>query len=158
MEFGKKGSGPGEFDGPHALAFDSHGRLLVGDRTNNRIQIFNQKGKFIHELKQYGRPSGIFIAAGDILYVTDSESQSERAGQYGYDPGVQRGIRVGALKDGKITALSPDSAPKGGTSISEGVAVDHDGNELWRGSGAARFEEVRQKLKEQGTDGSIQHS
>jgi sugar lactone lactonase YvrE len=128
MEFGKKGTGPGEFDGPHALAFDSKGRLFVGDRTNNRVQIFDQKGKYISELHQYGRPSGIFITPGDVLYVTDSESQSERSGAYGYDPGVHRGIRAGSLKDGKITAFIPDPDPKGGTSISEGVAVDRDGN------------------------------
>jgi sugar lactone lactonase YvrE len=127
MEFGKKGSGPGEFDGPHALAFDSRGRLFVGDRTNNRVQVFDQKGKFILEWKQFGRPSGIFIA-GDTLYVTDSESQSEKAGAYGYDPGVHRGIRVGGIKDGKVTAFIPDPDPKGGTSISEGVAADRDGN------------------------------
>ncbi len=40
--WGKKGSGPGELDIPHALAMDSRGRLFVGDRQNNRIQIFDQ--------------------------------------------------------------------------------------------------------------------
>ena len=44
--WGKKGSGPGEFDIPHAIAMDSQGRLFVGDRQNNRIQIFDQDGKF----------------------------------------------------------------------------------------------------------------
>src|SRR6185295_5960093 len=39
-EWGKLGTGPGEFDQPHALAMDSQGRLFVGDRNNNRIQIF----------------------------------------------------------------------------------------------------------------------
>jgi sugar lactone lactonase YvrE len=43
--WGKKGSSPGEFDIPHALAMDSRGRLFVGDRQNNRIQIFDQDGK-----------------------------------------------------------------------------------------------------------------
>jgi hypothetical protein len=127
MEFGKKGTGPGEFDGPHALGFDAQGRLFVGDRTNNRIQVFDQQGKFILEWKQFGRPSGLYIA-GDLLYVTDSESQSERAGAYGYDPGVHRGIRVGSIKNGKVTAFIPDPEPKGGSSISEGVAVDRQGN------------------------------
>jgi len=40
-EFGRLGSGPGEFMGPHALAFDSQGRLFVADRSNNRVQIFD---------------------------------------------------------------------------------------------------------------------
>ena len=39
------------------------GRLFVGDRENNRIQIFDQDGKFLDEWTQFGRPSGIFIDA-----------------------------------------------------------------------------------------------
>src|SRR5688572_21131176 len=46
---GKKGTGPVEFDQPHALAMDSRGRLFVGDRSNNRIQILDQEGNFIAE-------------------------------------------------------------------------------------------------------------
>ena len=41
--FGKKGSGKGEFDQPHALAYDSKGRLFVGDRGNNRILIYDDR-------------------------------------------------------------------------------------------------------------------
>src|SRR5262245_52992750 len=41
-ETGKRGNAPGEFIQPHALAFDSKGRLFVADRSNNRIQIFDQ--------------------------------------------------------------------------------------------------------------------
>ena len=48
--WGKKGAAPGEFDTPHALAMDSRGRLFVGDRNNNRIQIFDQDGKYIDQM------------------------------------------------------------------------------------------------------------
>ena len=41
-EWGKQGSNPGEFKGPHALAFDSQGRLFVADRSNNRVQVFDK--------------------------------------------------------------------------------------------------------------------
>jgi sugar lactone lactonase YvrE len=73
---GKKGPGPGEFDQPHALAFDSKGRLVVGDRGNNRIQILDQDGKFISETAEFGRPSGLWLDKNDVLYVADSESGS----------------------------------------------------------------------------------
>ncbi len=125
MQFGKKGSGPGELDLPHALAFDSRGRLFVADRSNNRVQIFDQNGKFIAAWKQFGRPSGLFISR-DILYVSDSESQPEDG--YGHDPGVRRGIRIGNISDGKVTAFIPDPAPTGITSMAEGVAADRNGN------------------------------
>jgi sugar lactone lactonase YvrE len=131
--WGKLGTAPGEFNGPHALAFDSKGRLFVGDRSNNRIQIFDQNGKFIAAWKQFGRPSGIFIDKDDIMYVADSESTDNpnQPGQnpgYGFNPGCKRGIRIGSVIDGKVTAFIPDSDPKGASSAAEGVAVDHDGN------------------------------
>ena len=85
--WGKKGTRPGEFDCVHTLAFDSRGRLFVGDRQNNRIQIFDQEGNFIAEWKQFGRPSGIYIDMDDIMYVADSESRDGEEG-YGYNPGV----------------------------------------------------------------------
>src|SRR5258706_209180 len=45
-EFGKKGTGPGEFNVAHAIALDAQGRIFVSDRENKRIQIFDQSGKF----------------------------------------------------------------------------------------------------------------
>src|SRR5262249_45902391 len=101
-EWGKLGKEPGEFDVPHTLAFDSRGRLLVGDRANNRIQIFDQDGKFLDQWKQFGRPSGIYIDQNDVIYVTDSESNTAR------NPGWKRGLRIGSAKDGKVTAFIPD--------------------------------------------------
>jgi len=125
-EWGKLGSAPGEFSGPHALAFDSKGRLFVADRSNNRIQIFTQDGKYITEWKQFGRPSAIFIDKDDSMYVADSESTDQPG--YGYNPGCKRGIRIGSAKTGKVTAFIPDPDPKGPSSAAEGVAADHNGN------------------------------
>ena len=45
--WGRKGGEPGEFRTPHALCLDSRERLLVADRENFRVQIFNSDGKFI---------------------------------------------------------------------------------------------------------------
>jgi len=126
--WGKKGTGPGEFDTPHGLAFDSRGRLFVADRANNRLQIFDQDGKFLAEWKQFSRLSGIYIDKNDVLYGTDSESNARR------HAGWKRGIRIGSAKDGKVTAFipdpepNPDSGPGAGTSAAEGVAVDAQGN------------------------------
>ena len=64
-EWGRKGSGPGEISEPHTIAMDSRGRLFVGDRENNRIQIFDQAGTFLEEWRQFGRPSGITITRDD---------------------------------------------------------------------------------------------
>jgi DNA-binding beta-propeller fold protein YncE len=117
--WGKKGPGPGEFDTPHNLAFDSRGRLFVADRGNSRIQIFDQEGTFLYEWKQFGRPSGIYIDKNDMLYAADSESDEKR------NPGWKRGIRIGSAKDGKVEAFILDADPNGSQ---EGVAADAKGN------------------------------
>ena len=72
--WGELGYGPKQFRDPHALAMDSQGRIFVGDRYNNRIQIFDQEGEFLAIWTQFGRPSGIYIDDNDIIYVADSES------------------------------------------------------------------------------------
>src|SRR3984885_11065890 len=69
--WGHKGTAPGEFDGPHTLAMDSRGRLFVGDRGNNRIQIFDQEGNFLDQWTQFSRPSAVYIDADDVIYVAD---------------------------------------------------------------------------------------
>jgi len=125
--FGKKGSGPGEMEQPHALAMDSRGRLFVGDRSNNRILIYDQDGKLLDTWPQFSRPSGIYIDANDVIYVADSESESVARNHDGW----KRGIRIGSAKDGKVTAFIPDPVEKAtGTSAAEGVAVDRQGN-IW---------------------------
>jgi streptogramin lyase len=118
--WGKEGTAKGEFDLPHNLAMDSAGRLFVGDRGNSRIQIFDQDGNFLAEWRQFGRPSGLFIDKNDILYSGDHQS-----GEDGINPPFKMGIRIGSVKDGKVTAFIPEAGPKAG--MPEGVAADDQG-------------------------------
>jgi len=67
--WGTKGAGPGELNLPHNIAMDSEGRLYVADRTNKRIQVFDQDGKYLDQMTQFGAPAAIFITKEDILYV-----------------------------------------------------------------------------------------
>ncbi len=121
---GKAGTGPGEFRTPHALEFDSQGRLIVADRHNHRVQILTKQGKFVREYAEFGRVSGLAIDSDDVIYTADSES-SERV-----HPGWQRGIRIGSLKDGKVTIFIPahttPNSPDG--AMGEGIAIDPAGN------------------------------
>jgi len=126
--WGSFGSGPGQMDQPHAFAWDSKGRLFVADRSNNRIQIFDQDGNLLdHGWEQYSRISGLWIDANDTIYAADSESGSIEPAR----PEWQRGIRIGSVRDGKQGAIKffiPDPNPKAtGTSAAEGIAVDPDG-------------------------------
>jgi DNA-binding beta-propeller fold protein YncE len=120
---GKTGTGPGEFRTPHAIRFDSQGRLVVADRHNHRIQILTKDGKFVGEYREFSRVSGLAIDGNDTIYAADSESRPQ------VHPGWLRGIRIGSLKDGKVTTFVPPhktDAPDG--AMGEGIAVDAAGN------------------------------
>lgn len=112
--WGKKGTGAGEFEAPHALAMDSRGRLFVGDRGNSLVQIFDQDGIFLEEWSEFGQPSGIYIDSNDILYVTDATSRVN----------TSRGIRVASTTDGVVFNFIPDTED---TASQEGVVVDSSG-------------------------------
>jgi sugar lactone lactonase YvrE len=127
---GSLGAGPGQFMGPHALAFDSRGRLFVADRSNNRVQILDESLAFVDEWRHFGRPSGVAILADDTLIVADSESTNvidgppqapEGGGRVLRNPGWQTGIRIGSAVDGSLLHFVPGTRP-------EGLAGDELGN------------------------------
>jgi len=107
-EWGRKGSGPGEFNLPHSIVFDSRGRLLVADRSNKRIQLFDQNGTFLEEWKQFGEASGLYIFPDDTLYVTDWQEK--------------KAIFIGSAKDGSIRETIE------GLTLAEGLTVDKQGS------------------------------
>ncbi len=120
---GRTGTGPGEFRTPHALEFDSRGRLIVADRHNHRIQVLTKEGTFIEQFTNFSRTSGLAIDSADVIYTADSESSAQ------VHPGWQRGIRIGMLT-GAVTAfipahVTPNSADG---AMGEGIAVDAAGN------------------------------
>jgi sugar lactone lactonase YvrE len=116
-----------KMDCGHALAFDSRGRLFVGNRGNNSVDIYDQEGKLLDRWKQFGKPSGLYIDPKDTLYVSDSQSG------IGESMAFVKGVHIGSAKTGAVTAFIPDplgnmspwSGP--GTLTPEGVAVDKDG-------------------------------
>ena len=123
-EWGRIGVRHGEFRTPHALAFDSQGRLWVADRGNHRIEIFDQDGNYLESRYLHGRISGIFIK-GDTVYAIDSESGPTN------HPGWRNGVRIGPVNEDRIAAFIPpfereDRVYQG--TAGEGVAVDADGN------------------------------
>jgi hypothetical protein len=129
-EYGKHGRAPGDFMGPHGLAFDSKGRLFVADRSNNRVTIFDKDMNVVDNWTQFGRPSGIWILKDDTLIVSDSESNHYIGGpqdspEGGTDkirnPGWKNGIWIGSAKDGSVKNFISETRP-------EGLAADELGN------------------------------
>ena len=69
--WGGQGSGPGAFTTPHAIAVDRRGRVLVADRENNRVQVFDRDGNFVAEWGDFYHPMQIWIDDRDLVFVTD---------------------------------------------------------------------------------------
>ena len=123
LSWGTSGPGPaaGEFSDAHAIAMDSQRRIIIGDRRNIRIQVFDEDGTFLEQWTHFGPPSSIYIDEDDVMYVTDTRTGAlpawyrERRGE-----DWVRGIRVGDAKTGRMTTFIESNA--------EFVAADREGN------------------------------
>jgi DNA-binding beta-propeller fold protein YncE len=71
FSFGAVGRGRGEFMTPHALLVDRQGRIVVADRENNRVQLFDRDGGWLGEYGGLCRPMDVFERADGALLVTD---------------------------------------------------------------------------------------
>ena len=71
MTWGKPGKGPGQFDLPHSIDTDDSRRVYVADRSNSRIQIFDENGKFLDQWPNIRQPYHIMISADQHLWVSD---------------------------------------------------------------------------------------
>jgi len=121
--WGVSGPGPAaaEFSDAHAIAMDSQGRLIIGDRRNIRIQIFDQDGHFLEQWSHFGPPSSIYIGQGDVIYVTDTQTSALPSWYAERRPeNWVRGIRVGDARTGRVTAFIESDA--------EFVAADRHGD------------------------------
>jgi DNA-binding beta-propeller fold protein YncE len=141
-ECGSRGDGPGQMGQPHALAVDSQGRIFLADRTNNRINIYDQDCRFLTEWRQFGRPSWIAIDVKDTIYVVDTQTTDGRAG-------FENGIYIGNARDGKVAGFIPKIRPLsvwqvrtagGGAAADssdatnmESIAVTPDGSAIYGG-------------------------
>lgn len=69
--WGEEGTGPGQFALPHGLRVDSRGRILVLDRENRRMQIFDAEGTYIGEWPDLDGPNDLYIDSDDKVYMAE---------------------------------------------------------------------------------------
>jgi DNA-binding beta-propeller fold protein YncE len=105
--WGTKGSGQGQFSGPHCIAMDSGGRLYVCDRGNKRIQVFDQEGAYISEMAQFGTPVSIAFDSSDTIFVAS--------------PAPENKVTIGTASGKVLETID-------GLDSAHGIAVDSHGN------------------------------
>jgi streptogramin lyase len=126
--WGRPGCGALEFSTPHAVAVDRAGRLLVGDRENNRVQILDRAGGWIGEISGLYKPMAVEPTPDGAVLVTDQTPRLSHFSPDGELVGRCRtfgtvGHGLGLAPDGSIfvaemgpdmlTRLSPVERPQG---------------------------------------------
>ena len=69
--WGEAGTEPGQFNTVHSITIDSRDRVLVADRANKRVQIFDFEGNFLDQWTHLGSPYALFLTRDDHLFIAD---------------------------------------------------------------------------------------
>jgi hypothetical protein len=75
--WGSRGTGESQFKTAHGVAVDANGNVYVGDRGNNRIQVFDNDGTYKSSITTGGDPEAICISPGAHQYLFSSNSNPQ---------------------------------------------------------------------------------
>ena len=114
LSWGRQGTRPGEFALLHNVWVDSRSRVLICDRENHRIQIFDDVGNYLDEWVDLIAPGDIWIK-DEVVYVVEQ--------------GGGCGVSIWTLDGDLITRWRGDRGPgKGTISAGHGICVDSQGS------------------------------
>jgi DNA-binding beta-propeller fold protein YncE len=68
--WGSRGTGPGQFAAAHSLVIDDRDRVLVADRENQRIQVFDTDGNRLEQWKYDAMACALYLGSDGFLYMT----------------------------------------------------------------------------------------
>ena len=79
--FGSEGSQNSQFCRPWGICSDQQGNLIVGDRSNHRVQVFDSNGTFKYKFGsegirpgQFNRPAGVAVTREGHIAVADKDN------------------------------------------------------------------------------------
>lgn len=111
-KWGKAGKGPSQFDTPHTIVVDRKGRIVVGDRENDRVQVFDAGGKLLETWPGFA-PFGLELDKQGNLFVADGRANKI--------------LRLNA-KGKVIASWGEEGADPGQFKLPHMLATDHKGN------------------------------
>jgi peptidylamidoglycolate lyase len=122
LTWGSPGTAPGEFDLPHGIAIDQHGRVLVADRSNARVQVFDQSGKFLDQWQgpELGRPYAAAAGQKSRVFIADGGDQPKA-------PPDRAGVAVVDADGHLITRFGRFGNYDGQFRLAHDIAVAKDG-------------------------------
>jgi len=128
--WGEPGTGPGQFMISHGICVLPDGRVLVADRENDRIQIFDPKGAFLAEWTDVQRPTQLVPGPDGLLYVAELWWRKGLKTPRGEEIASDRYGRISILEsDGHVLKRFGGGTPNtpGNFTAPHGVAVDSQG-------------------------------
>jgi peptidylamidoglycolate lyase len=117
LSWGKPASGPNpgpsEMRTVHGIAIDNQRRVYVSDRSNSRIQIFDENGKYLDQWTNIRQPYHLLMAADQHLWLSD---------------GVANKISKYDLKGQLLESWGTWGTFPGGLWGTHQISVDQEGN------------------------------
>ena len=113
QSWGTKGAAPGQFDVVHNIVIDRTGRVLVADRENRRIQLFDLDGRYIEQWTHVGKPFGLALDDQNRIYTTDGQSNC---------------VYVLDRDGGVLAQFGRTGTGPGEFQVAHSIAVDKQGN------------------------------
>ena len=143
QSWGEPGTGEGQFRVPHGLVVAPGGRVIIADRENDRLQVFDLDGAFMAEWQDVQRPSAMAVDSdGNVLVAEIAWFSGERSFRRGrVDETLPARL---SLLDGETGAVLgrwsevDDGSGPGGLLSPHGIALDSAGN-LYVGEVNASF-------------------
>jgi sugar lactone lactonase YvrE len=114
-EWGKAGTGPGEFHAPHCIQIDESGTIYVADRENGRIERFDLDGKYLGEISGLGRVFSVKLARGELWATIQAANQPLTSGGWIVELDPKTGKLLGHLEvaqlGGHALVVTPSGEP-----------------------------------------------
>jgi len=132
LSWGKQGTGPGEFALLHNIWVDERERIIICDRENDRIQLFDSEGSFLEEWTDMSSPGDVWIHEDHIYCI---------------EQGPHGGVSIWTL-DGEVVSRWKINEEPGRGSITDGhgITVDKEGSiyvtEIGTGEKVSKFRKI----------------
>jgi DNA-binding beta-propeller fold protein YncE len=129
--WGEPGTRPGQFKISHGVCVLPDGRVLVADRENDRIQVFDPEGVLIEEWTDVQRPTHLVLGPDGLLYVAELWWRKGLRTSKGEEISEDRYGRLSVLDTtGRVLARHGGGRPNtvGNFTAPHGVAVDSRGD------------------------------
>lgn len=127
--WGEPGIADGQFNTPHCVLVDRGGRVLVSDRENDRVQVFDQDGEFLESWTDFHRPQAIAQCPDGRFVVAEGSWRKNHVSPVnGPVPDAESRVSVIAESGEVLQRIGGESDPSVSFLAAHGIAADTAGS------------------------------